>query len=74
MVAIGHAQTTPEATKVCIETLASYHTGSRVFWISVAIVKVLNVMTSSQVLIDVFFPPKSSFCLEMQLTTRNVMM
>lgn len=74
MVAIGHAQTTPEATKVCIETLASYHTGSRVFWISVAIVKVLNVMTSSQVLIDVFFPPKSSFCLEMQLTSRNVMM
>ena len=74
MVAIGHAQTTPEATKVCIETLASYHTGSRVFWISVAIVKVSNVMTSSQVLIDVFFPPKSSFCLEMQLTSRNVMM
>ena len=74
MVAIGHAQTTPEATKVCIETLASYHTGSRVFWISLAIVKVLNVMTSSQVLIDVFFPPKSRFCLEMQLTSRNVMM
>ena len=71
MVAIGHAQTTPEATKVCIET---YHTGSRVFWISVAIVKVSNIMTSSQVLIDVFFPPKSSFCLEMQLTSRNVMM
>ena len=55
MVAIGHAETTPEATKVCIETLASYHTGSPVFWISLAIVKVLNGMTSSQVLIYVFF-------------------
>lgn len=55
MIAIGHAQTTPEATKVCIETLASYHTGIPVFWIPLAIVKVLNVMTNSQVLIYVFF-------------------
>lgn len=55
MVAIGHAQTTPEATKVCIETLALYHSRSPVFWISLAIVKVLNDMTNSQVLICVFF-------------------
>ena len=74
MVAIGHAQTTPEATKVCIETLALYHTESPVFWIPLAIVKVLNGMANSQVLICVVFFPKSSFCLEMQLTSRNVMM
>ena len=54
MVATGHAQTTPEAIKVCIETLALYHTGNPVFWIPLAIVKVLNGMTNSQVLIYVF--------------------
>ena len=54
MVATGHAQTTPEATKVCIETLALYHTGNPVFWIPLAIVKVFNGMTNSQVLIYVF--------------------
>ena len=54
MVAIGHAQTTPEAIKVCIETLALYHTGNPVFWIPLAIVKVLNGMTNLQVLIYVF--------------------
>lgn len=35
MVAIGHAQTTPEATKVCIETLALYHTVGALYFGSV---------------------------------------